>query len=196
MNEKRHKTLLRLCVCAMMMAIVFVGNFLRITFPVPLGGVTSFTLANILCALSGLILGPGYGFLAAGFGSALYDLTNPAYVMEAPITFMTKGMYGLVAGLVLYTLFRHKKEAYPSQVCASACAAVAYMVVYGVKNFFYNGMFIQGFTTAGQCWALVVSKIPATVVNGMLAIVFAPILGVALMKALHAGHLDRLMGRE
>lgn len=196
MKENQHKMLLRLCVCAMMTAIVFVGNFLRITFPVPLGGVTSFTLANILCALSGLLLGPGCGFLAAGLGSGLYDLTNPAYVMEAPITFLTKGMYGLIAGLVLYTLFRHKKSAYSSQLCASACAALAYMVVYGVKNFFYNGMFIQGFSTAGQCWALVVSKVPATVVNGVLAIIFAPILGVALTKALHAAHLDRLMEKE
>ena len=76
------------------------------------------------------------------------------------------------------------------------CALAAYMVVYGVKNFFYNGMFIQGFSTAGQCWALVVSKVPATVVNGVLAIIFAPILGVALTKALHAAHLDRLMEKE
>jgi len=189
MNNKSHQLLVRLCTCAMMTAIVFVGNFLRVTFPVPLGGVTSFTLANILCALSGLILGPGYGFFAAGLGSAIYDLTNPAYVMEAPITFLTKGMYGLIAGLVLYTLFRHKKEKYYAQLCASACAALAYMVVYSVKNFFYNGMFIQGFTTAGQCWALVVSKIPATITNGALAIVFAPILGVALMRALRTAHL-------
>ena len=51
--KTNHDKLLKLCAAAMMAAIVFVGNFLRVTMPVPLGGVTSFTLANILCALSG-----------------------------------------------------------------------------------------------------------------------------------------------
>lgn len=193
MNQsKSHKLLVKLCVCAMMTAIVFVGNYLRVTMPVPLGGVTSFTLANILCALSGILLGPWWGFLAAGLGSGLYDLTNPAYVVEAPITFCTKGMYGLVAGLVLYYIFKSAKDKYGPQVAASACAAVGYMLVYSIKNFFYNGT-IQGLTTAAARWALVVSKLPATLVNGILAIIFAPILGVALMKALKSAHLDRLL---
>lgn len=193
MNQsKSHQLLVKLCVCAMMTAIVFVGNYLRVTMPVPLGGVTSFTLANILCALSGILLGPWWGFLAAGLGSGLYDLTNPAYVAEAPITFCTKGMYGLVAGLVLYYLFRSARDKYGPQVAATACAAVGYMIVYSVKNFFYNGT-IQGLTTAAARWALVVSKLPATLVNGVLAIIFAPILGVALMKALKSAHMDRLI---
>ena len=40
-----HKTLLKICFAAMMTAIVFVGNFLRITMPVPLGGVTGVRLS-------------------------------------------------------------------------------------------------------------------------------------------------------
>ena len=195
MNDtKMHKTILKICVVAMMTAIVFVSNYLRITMPVPLGGVTAFTLANILCALSGILLGPWYGFLAAGLGSAFYDLTNPAYVMEAPITLVTKGLYGLLAGLVLYYLFKSGREKYGPQVAATAVAAVGYMINYSIKTFFYNGMAINGFTEAAQCWALVVSKMPATVVNGLIAVIFAPILGVALMKALRAAHLERILG--
>ena len=57
MNQS-HQKLLKLCAAAVMTAIVFVGNYLRITMPVPVGGVTSFTLANILCALAGILLGP------------------------------------------------------------------------------------------------------------------------------------------
>ena len=186
-----HKTLLKICFAAMMTAIVFVGNFLRITMPVPLGGVTAFTLANILCALSGILLGPWYGFLAAGLGSAFYDLTNPAYVMEAPITLVTKGMYGLVAGLVLYYIFKDAKEKYAPQLLATICAAAAYMAAYLVKNYFYNTA-IQELTEPVQRWALVVSKIPATVTNGVIAAIFAPILGVALMKALRAAHVQVL----
>ncbi len=195
--SKEHTTLLRLCAAGLMAAIVFVGNYLRITMPIAVGGVTAFTLANIFCALSGILLGPWLGFVSAGLGSFLYDLTNPNYAMESPITFLTKGTYGLVAGLVLYFVFvrllKKKQSAYVPQVLSVVCAALGYMVIYSVKVFFYNGMFVQGYTTAAQCWAIVVSKAPATLVNGLLAVIFAPILGVAVSKALRAAHLERVL---
>ena len=190
-QRKTHQLLIKLTATAMMTAIVFVGNFLRVTMPVPLGGVTSFTLANILCALSGILLGPLHGFLAAGLGSFFFDLTG-IWAKEALITLCTKGMYGLIAGLVLHCLFKNAKEKYAPQLMASACAAVGYMAAYLVKNYFYNAA-IQELTEPVQRWALVVSKLPATVVNGVIAIIFAPILGVALMKALRAAHLDRML---
>ena len=39
-----------------------------------------------------------------------------------------------------------------------------------------------------------IEEMPATVVNGLIAVIFAPILGVALMKALRAAHLERILG--
>lgn len=198
MNEsKQSRLILKLCLTAMMTALVFLSNYLRIIMPIAVGGVTAFTLANIMCALSGILLGPGWGFAAAGLGSFLYDLTQPSYADEAPITFFTKGLYGLVAGLVLYYVFvrllKKSRDGYAPQLVSAACAAVGYMIVYTVKVFFYNGMVKEGFTTAVQCWAIVIEKLPSTIVNGVLAIIFAPILGVALCKALKAAHLDRLL---
>lgn len=196
-NSKEHNILVRLCAAGLMAAIVFVGNYLRVTFPIAVGGVTSFTLANILCALSGLLMGPWFGFLSAGIGSAIYDMTNPNYVMEAPITFFTKGMYGLVAGLVLYYVFvrllKRDKDNYLAHLVSSLCAALAYLVIYSVKVFFYNGMFKEGYSSAAQCWAVVIAKLPATLVNGALAAIFAPILGIAILKALRAARLERLL---
>lgn len=189
---KNRKFIIRLCVWAMMTAIVFIGNFLRITIPVSLGGVSAFTLANILCALSGILLGPVGGFAAAGLGSALYDLTNPAYVADAPLTFLTKGMYGLIAGLVLVLFFRNKREKYFPQLLATICAAVVYIVVYLTKNYFYNAMVLYGYRGVAQCWAYVVTKIPSTVVNGVIAVIFAPILGVAIFQALRKARLDQI----
>ena len=192
-ESKETKLLVKLCVAAMMAALVFAGNYMRVKIPVSLGGTTAFTLANILCALSGLLLGPWWGGLAADLGSAIFDMLDPEYIVEAPITFVTKGMYGLVAGLVLYYLFRNAKEKYGPQLIATACAAVCYMVVYSVKVFFYNGMLIQGLPGADQCWLLVLSKMPATVFNGVVAMVGAPILGVAVMKALRSAHMGKLL---
>ena len=196
-GSREHQMLVRLCAAALMTAIVFLSNYLRVTMPVAVGGVTSFTLANIVCALSGLLLGPWWGFLAAGLGSALYDLTNPNYVAEAPITFVTKGMYGLVAGLVFFFLFvrllKRSRDHYGAMAVSAACAAVGYLVVYSVKNYFYNAMFIEGYVSAAQCWAVVAAKLPATVVNGALAVIFAPILGVAIRKAVKAARLDGML---
>ena len=97
MNQKKVN---KLTMLGMMTALVFVSNYLRVTMPIAIGGRTSFTLANIMCCLSGLLLGP-VGGVASGVGSALYDLTNPAYAPECWITLITKGVMGLVAGLAM-----------------------------------------------------------------------------------------------
>ena len=198
MNETRsHGLVGHLCAAALMTAVVFVGNYLRVVLPISVGGNTAFTLANIFCVLAGVLLGPGWGFLASGLGSALYDLFNPAYVAEAPITFFTKGIYGLVAGLVLYGAFvkllHRDRSSYGAMVVSALCAALAYLVVYSVKNFFYNAMLIEGYSTVAQCWAVVAAKLPASLFNGAVAVIFAPILGTALEKALKAAHLERVL---
>ena len=49
MNRNRNSELLvKICTCAMMAAVVFVGNYLRVKIPVSRGGTSAFTLANIL----------------------------------------------------------------------------------------------------------------------------------------------------
>ena len=82
-----------------------------------------------------------------------------------------------------------------SEVAASAAAAVSYIAIYLVKVFFYNGLLINGLS-AGAAWLAVLGKIPSTVFNGVVAVVFAPILGVAIYKALKAAHLEQLIGRQ
>ena len=52
-----QKSINKLTALGMMTALVFVSNYLRITMPIAIGGRTSFTLANIMCCLSGLLLG-------------------------------------------------------------------------------------------------------------------------------------------
>ena len=78
----------RIVFAAMMAALTAAGSALRITMPLSIAGTTSFHLGNIMCALSGILLGPGFGGLAAGLGSAIYDMFNPAYIDEAWLTFL------------------------------------------------------------------------------------------------------------
>ena len=165
----------KLVVAAMMAALTVVGSALRITLPLQVAGTTSFHLGNIMCALSGILLGPWLGGLAAGMGSAIYDMTNPMYIDECWITFLTKGAYGLAAGLVMWS--GHRKLTYPKATLAAATGAVLYAVLYLAKGYFYDALFKEGIPAAAA-WLTIVGKIPATVFNGVVAIIFAPMLAI------------------
>lgn len=188
MNESKNRQVLTaLCMAAVMAALVALGSKLEIQIPSILGS-SRFHLGNVMCALSGLLLGPWWGGLAAGIGSAIFDLFDPLRIMEAPITFLTKGLYGVVAGAVYFKMFKGKSN-YVSEAVASALAAVSYIAVYLVKCFFYNGLLVKGLTPDGA-WLGVLEKVPSSVFNGVVAVIFAPILGVALHKALKAARLE------
>ena len=172
---------------AMMAALTCVASAIRVVIPVSVGGNSAFHLGNIFCALSGILLGPWAGGFAAGFGSLIYDvLFYPAYISECWITFLTKGAYGLVAGLIA---FAGKKEAgYVKALLATISGALTYAVLYLSKTYFYGGLLIGGLTH-DAAWLSVLGKIPATIFNIAVAVIFAPILATALRKALKRNHL-------
>lgn len=184
-KSRSRNQVAKLCMAAVMAALVFWGSQMQIQIPA-IVGFSRFHLGNIMCALSGLLLGPWWGGLAAGLGSALFDVMNPAYIAEAPITFMTKGIYGLVAGLMFVKVFKRRSN-YGTEVASSACAAVAYIVIYLAKNFFYNNMFLHGMSADAALVAML-EKVPSSLFNGAVAVIFAPILGVAINQAMKAAH--------
>ena len=189
MNESKNSRVVSICMTAAMAALVAVGSWFQIQIPSILG-TSRFHLGNVMCALSGLLLGPWWGALGSGLGSALYDLLlDPTRFAEFPITFVTKGVYGLVAGAVFFQVFKGRSS-YVSEAAASALAAVSYIVVYLAKSFFYNGLLIKGLT-AQAAWLGVLEKIPSSLFNGIVAVIFAPVLGVALHRALKSARLDR-----
>ena len=190
MNQsKNRKAVLMICMVAMMAALVAVGsNIPNVQIPSPFG-TNRLHLGNVMCALSGLLLGPWWGGLASGLGSAIYDLLmDPTRIADTPITFITKGLYGVVAGAVFFKGFQGKSS-YLSELTASAAAAATYIVIYLGKSFFYNGLLIQGLS-ADAAWLAVLGRAPSSLFNGIVAVIFAPILGLALHKALKAAHLD------
>lgn len=192
MNEsKNSRFLMKLCMAAAMAALVALGSKLEIQIPSVLGS-NRFHLGNVMCALSGLLLGPWWGALASGLGSAIFDLFDPLRIMESPITFVTKGVYGLVAGVVYFKVFKGRSN-YVTEAVSTAAAAVSYIAIYLVKVFFYNGLLIKGLAP-DAAWLAVLEKIPSSAFNGVVAVIFAPILGVALHKALKAAHLEAKLG--
>lgn len=191
MNQSKNgKLVLRLCVTAMMAALVLLGSKLEFRIPSILG-VTRFHLGNIMCALSGVLLGPWWGFLGAGLGSMFYDLLNPDFAAEFLVTFVSKGLYGLVAGVFFLYVFK-KRESYVPMLVSTVAGAVYYIIFYLGKTYFYKGLFLNGMTPSAA-WVATAVKIPASCFNGAVAIIVTPLLALAIRKALRAAHLERVL---
>lgn len=187
MEYKSAFTTRKIVLAALLAALTVVGSAMRITLPLEIAGTTSFHLGNIMCALSGILLGPWLGGLAAGLGSAIYDMMNPLYISECWITFLTKGLYGLAAGLVVWD--KSKTWGYGKAVLAALAGALTYAAVYLAKSYYYNGMLLSGLT-AEAAMLNVVTKLPATVFNAAVAVIFAPVLAIAIREALKKNHLS------
>ncbi len=175
----------RLAIAALMAALTAAGSAMRVKIPVDIAGTTAFHLGNIMCALSGLLLGPWLGGLAAGLGSAIYDMFDPFYISEAWLTFLMKGAYGLVAGLLANA--GKKRRGYLTATLASSAGAIVYAILYLLKTY-CNAVWIQGLAHEAALLTLG-PQLPATIFNAAVAIIFAPILAVAIRKALERNHL-------
>lgn len=91
-------TLYRIVIIGLMAAMVFVCTmFLGIRIPTPTG-TTQLKTANAICLLTGLLFGGWTGGLAAGIGSALFDLTYPEWAAGAWLTFIFFFAMGAICG--------------------------------------------------------------------------------------------------
>ena len=90
-----HQSNIRRLIFASMMAA-----FLQLSIPTAIG-TTRIHLGNVMCLLSGMLLGPVYGGVAAGVGSMLFDLTSPVYISSAPFTFIFKFAMAWLCGKIV-----------------------------------------------------------------------------------------------
>ncbi len=181
MNKKTEKSkLIFIVTTAIFAAIVFVSNWLYIPIPVAIGSMTKIHIANGICILSGLILGPLGGGLSAGIGSGLYDLTNPAYISSAPFTFVFKFLMAFVAGLIFHKA-KFIKIDNLKIIMGSLLGQIVYIVLYLTKTY------IQGILEGNAHGAMVpvmISKLGVSCINAVIAIVIAVVLYKLVKKAL------------
>ena len=183
MNQKI--TTKRIAMAGLLAALTAVGSAIRITVPADLVGTSSIHLGNIFCALSGVLLGPGLGGLAAGLGSAIYDMTNPIYISECWLTFLMKGAYALAAGLVFKYL---PLKEYLRDLLATTAGALTYALLYLGKSFL-KAVVVSGLT-ADAALIATGAKLPATIFNMAVAMVVAPVLAKAIRRALQQNHIS------
>ena len=151
-NEKRKPifTTYRIVFIALMAALVYVLTMLR--FPL-LGSKVHF--ANAMCLLSGLLLGPVGGGLAAGIGSGLYDMIAGGYgIDEVLVTTVSKFLMAFICALIAGNAAKTAdaedgkvlKGAYRAGRITAACVigALSYVVLYMLKTYIYR-RFVFGY---------------------------------------------------
>ncbi len=167
MNSKTKQTV----VSALMAAIVCITTMI-IKIPSPLKGYMN--LGDCTVLLSGWILIPGYGFLAAGLGSALADVFS-GYVAYAPATFIIKGTMALISFACL-KLMSKKIGKFPAELIGGVLAET--LMIFGY--YVFEG-FLYGFVPS-------LVNLPANAVQGIAGLV----IGIILIKVLEKTKLTRL----
>ena len=130
MNTKTQ----RIVVTALMAALACVATMI-IKIPSPLKGYLN--LGDCIVLVCGWILAPGYGFVAAGLGSALADLFS-GYVIYAPVTFIIKGTMALIA-FFCFKLMHKRIGNLPSRLIGGFLAEVFMAIGYYVFDGFMYG---------------------------------------------------------
>ena len=172
----QNKKLLKTVMTALFAALVCVATAaIRIPIPATNGYAN---LGDAIVLLAAFFLGPLYGPLAAGIGSALADLFA-GYAVYAPGTAVIKGLCALIAALVLRQLGKRIKWAH----APAAIAGEAVMV---------GGYFLYESTLLGYGLAAA-GSIPANAVQGAVGVIAGAVLYQALRKV---PHIRRYFGEE
>ena len=151
----------KIVIASMLAALCCVATRI-IKIPSPLKGYLN--LGDCVVLLSGWLLSPTYGFLAAGIGSALADLFS-GYIIYAPATFAIKGIMAIIA----YFCFKgmhNKLGNTPSRIIGGILAEIEMVLGY----FIFEG-FMYGFVPS-------IVNIPANGVQGIAGV----IIGIILVK--------------
>ena len=156
-----HSKTKRIVITALMAAMVCVATMI-IKIPSPMKGYLN--IGDCIVLLCGWLLSPGYGFVAAGLGSALADMFS-GYITYAPATFLIKGSMALIA-FACFKLMNKRLGRLPSQIIGAVLAEIVMVFGYIV----FEG-FMYGFVPSAV-------NIPANAVQGAAGL----ILGIILVK--------------
>ena len=156
----------KIVITSLLAALCCVATMI-IKIPSPLKGYLN--LGDCVVLVSGWLLPPVYGFLAAGLGSALADIFS-GYVAYAPATFVIKGLMALVA-YYGFKILINKTGNLPSRIVSGIVAETIM-----VSGYFVFEGFLYGFIPS-------IVNIPANALQGIAGIVIGVILIKVFKKA-------------
>jgi len=167
-----------------MAALVYVTSaYLQIAIPTAIG-TTRLHMGNVMCLLSGLLLGPVQGGLAAGIGSMFFDLTNPAYIASAPFTFAFKFAMAWICGMIAGRSLPQKNW---RCILGAVVGAISYVILYLGKSFIEDS-FVLGLPMDAVILTVAQKGLVSTI-NGIIAAVVSVPLYLTLRPLLKRANL-------
>lgn len=180
--KKSRFTLYRIVIIGLMAAMVFVCTmFLGIRIPTPTG-TTQLKTANAICLLTGLLFGGWTGGLAAGIGSALFDLTYPEWAAGAWLTFIFFFAMGAICGGIAHAGGAAGKNKARNWL-AAVCGAVGYWLLYVGKSILVLCLSGSAFSAA---FIATTPKMLTGGINAVFAVVVSNLLAALLRPKLEA----------
>lgn len=174
-----------LALAGMMTALVMVSNYISIPT-----GYSRLHVANAVCLLAGMLFGGVRGGIIAGLGSALFDLTFPAYAAEAWITFINKGAMALACGLIVHDR-GNRLSPKALTLIAAVTGALLYIALYLFKSYVQMRWVTQ--VPPATIPVSLIGRLSSSSINGLFAVVVAPLLYAAVYPALtRSGLLEPL----
>lgn len=149
----------KIVIAAMLAALTCIATMI-IKIPSPLKGYLN--LGDCVVLLSGWLLSPLYGFLAAGLGSGLADLIS-GYGVYVPATFIIKGVMAIAA----YFGFRFLQNKVTNISARIVSGIVAELIM--VFGYYVFEGFLYGFGAS-------LVNIPANAVQGIAGLIIGTIL--------------------
>lgn len=168
---------LRKIVLAAMFAALACVATMVIQVPSPTNGYLNFGDGIVL--LSGWILGPVYGALAAGVGSMFADIFS-GYMYYAPGTFVIKALVALTASLLMKSF---KDSGSKKKLFTEIVSGIAGEAVMVLGYFLYAMLFLQKGIAAA-------ASIPGNIVQGVFGIIVSVLVYELLAKAVN---IDKLL---
>lgn len=137
---KNSNSLIKLVVAALVAALCCVATMV-IQIPVPATG-GYLNLGDAVVLLSGWLLGPVYGVLAAGIGSMLADVFA-GYVQYAPATFVIKALMALVMWFILYLTRKLSEKNFALSTAFTIIGGIAAEAVMVLGYFVFEAFILQ-----------------------------------------------------
>lgn len=173
-----HRVLL-LVLTALFAAFACVATMVLVV-PSPTGGYMN--LGDAVVLTGAFLLGPVYGAIAGGVGSALADLLG-GYPMYVPGTLVIKAVMALTAGL-LYRLLRHRGV--PGVIACGAAGEVPMVLGYWL----YDAVLVSaGGTAFGTALAGAAAGVPSNLAQAAFGAAASTLLLAALRRS---GYVRRM----
>lgn len=161
-------------------ALVFVATYFLKIGPIPTpAGPTMLKTGNAVCLLGAMLFGKTKGGLAAGIGSMLYDLTDPAFTASAPFTFVFFFAMAFVCGVVSHL---GKSGGTKMNLLGGICGAATYLVLYLSKSYI---VLILGGSEAAAALTACGIKFITSGINAVFAVTVSVLLAPVFAKSLN-----------